>query len=92
MQTQLKDGENLLARGLSSGREPFYVPWTQGDGFLANTMRSIAQGVSNMTVVQVVRRTNADVFYRFTTLSQLVQMAIESLKLSEKGSFWEVRI
>ena len=92
VQSQLKNGVNVLAALTLQLLERVNVPRVQHNRLFANRVRLIPQGEPNVRVVQIVGGTNTNVIDLVATASTLFDMAIKALELSEEVGVGEVTI
>src|SRR2546421_5607186 len=84
MKSQLVDGEDATVRLLLDLAQGFQIPRVKHGWFLADRVSLIAKSESDVRVMQVVGRTNADVVYFGASAPEFVDVAIETLELREE--------
>src|SRR4029453_3735429 len=94
MQAQLQHGADAAAVLAFDFLQRIQVPRVDDDWLFANRMRAGAQRQADVRVVQIVRRTNADVMHPlgFRPAGKLFEMAIETFDLGKKAHAERVAI
>ena len=92
--SELEDCEYPPARLHFELGESIYVPGIQHKRLLANGIGTDAKRKTNVSVVQVVRRADADVLYIFVPVrsAQLLQVSVEALELGEEGGVRKIAV
>src|SRR3954470_19741748 len=92
MEAELVDGKHAAAGFLLDLPERVEIPRVQNRRFFADGVRLIPQREADVRVVEIVRRTNADVFDLIAPPTQLVHVPVESFELSEKISVRKIAV
>ena len=92
MEPQLKDGIDFFAGFLFVFKEGFGVAGIEHERFFADDMGTVAQSETDVCVVEVIGRTDADIVDGLATSAQFFYMSVEAFKLGEEGGIGEPRI
>src|SRR3954447_20702560 len=84
MEAELVDGKHAAAGFLLDLPERVEIPRVENRRFFTDGVRLIPQREADVRVVEIVRRTDADVFDLITPPAQLVHVPVESFELGEE--------
>lgn len=85
MEPQLKDGIDFFAGFQLIFEEGFGIAGIEHEWFFTDDMGTVAQSETDVCVVEVIGRTDADIVDGLATSAQFFDMSVEAFKLGEEG-------
>ena len=92
MELELQNCIDLSARAAFDRRETIDVPRIENKWFLADSIRPPSKGKTDVSVMQVIRRADANVLNYLPLPPAAVKVAIKTLKLDEKSRIWKIAV